>query len=186
MRNDLSRILSDESTTLSRTLRNLIGNLLAELRMWNEKFKQIEDNLKLMAKADPNCTRLLKIPGVGFHKKMQNTLQSVAQEFLAPGLVQKSFQCHADRGHPVSANSFRNEYDGDTLQGVLNQIAAVSGRSPKKAFCDRGFRGWVSEGCTSIIISQTPSSEKTEHMKRKARRDFGRRSAIEGVFPLPE
>ena len=65
MRSDLSPILSDESTNLSRPLRNLIGNLLAELRMWDEKIKEIEENLKLMAKADPNCTRLLKIPGVG-------------------------------------------------------------------------------------------------------------------------
>ena len=82
----------------------------------------------------------------------------------------------------VGAKSFRNEYDGDTLQGVLNQVAAVSGRSPKKAFCDRGFRGRDAEGCTAIVIPQAPSPNATEHMKRKARKNFGRRSAIEPVI----
>ena len=82
----------------------------------------------------------------------------------------------------VGAKSFRNEYDGDTLQGVLNQVAAVSGRSPKKAFCDRGFRGRDAEGCTTIVIPQAPSPNATEHMKRKARKNFGRRSAIEPVI----
>ncbi|MBR4423908.1 MAG: IS5 family transposase, partial [Mailhella sp.] len=82
----------------------------------------------------------------------------------------------------VGAKSFRNEYAGDTLQGVLNQVAAVSGRSPKKAFCDRGFRGRDAEGCTTIVIPQAPSPNATEHMKRKARKNFGRRSAIEPVI----
>ena len=82
----------------------------------------------------------------------------------------------------VGAKSFRNEYDGDTLQGVLEQVKAISGRSPKKAFCDRGFRGRSVEGCTAIIIPQAPTTKTTEHFKRKARRDFGRRSAIEPVI----
>ena len=34
----------------------------------------------------------------------------------------------------VGAKSFRNEYDGDTLQGVLKQVTAVSGMSPEKPF----------------------------------------------------
>ena len=82
----------------------------------------------------------------------------------------------------VGAKAYRNEYDGDTLQGVLNHVAAVRGKSPKKAFCDRGFRGRKPEGCTTIIIPKAPSSKATEYSKRKARRDFGRRSAIEPVI----
>ena len=82
----------------------------------------------------------------------------------------------------VGARSFRNEYDGDTLQGVLQHVTAVRGKSPEKAFCDRGFRGRSVEGCTAIIIPQAPTSKTTEHFKRKARRDFGRRSAIEPII----
>lgn len=82
----------------------------------------------------------------------------------------------------VGAKSFRNEYDGDTLQGVLSHVSAVRGASPEKAFCDRGFRGRTTEGCTAIIIPQVPSRKTTEYSKRKARRDFGRRSAIEPVI----
>ena len=82
----------------------------------------------------------------------------------------------------VGAKSFRNEYDGDTLQGVLSQVAAVRGKSPEKVFCDRGFRGRDAEGRTAIVIPQPPSPNATEHMKRKARKNFGRRSAIEPVI----
>ena len=82
----------------------------------------------------------------------------------------------------VGAKSFRNEYDGDTLQGVLSHVSAVRGASPEKAFCDRGFRGRKTEGCTAIIIPQVPSRKKTKYSKRKDRRDFGRRSAIEPVI----
>ena len=38
------------------------------------------------------------------------------------------------------------------------------------------------EGCTAIILPQAPTSKTTEHFKRKARRDFGRRSAIEPII----
>ena len=33
--------------------------------MWDEKIEEIEKRLTQMAKADANCSRLLKIPGVG-------------------------------------------------------------------------------------------------------------------------
>ena len=82
----------------------------------------------------------------------------------------------------VGARSFRNEYDGDTLQGVLQHVTAVRGKSPEKTFCDREFRGRSVEGCAAIIIPQAQTSKTTEHFKRKARRDFGRRSAIEPII----
>ena len=40
----------------------------------------------------------------------------------------------------------------------------------------------MSEECTAVIIPQAPSTKTTEHKKRKARRDFDRRSAIEPVI----
>ena len=82
----------------------------------------------------------------------------------------------------VGAKSFRNEYDGDTLPEVLAQIASITGHSPEKALCDRGFRGRKKVGDTAIILPCTPPADATEHFKRKARKDFGRRSAIEPVI----
>ena len=82
----------------------------------------------------------------------------------------------------VGAKSFRNEYDGDTLQGVLSQVASVRGMAPEKAFCDRGFRGRGKTGETTIVLPSTPSPTATEHFRRKARKNFGRRCAIEPLI----
>lgn len=82
----------------------------------------------------------------------------------------------------VGAKSFRNEYDGDTLKGVLAQISAVRGHAPETAFCDRGFRGRKKVDGTAIVLPESPSPKTTEHFKRKARKNFGRRSAIEPII----
>ncbi|MDR2503936.1 MAG: hypothetical protein LBD82_06115, partial [Deltaproteobacteria bacterium] len=47
---------------------------------------------------------------------------------------------------------------------------------------DRGFRGRSSVGCTAIVLPESPSPKATEHFKRKARKNFGRSSAIEPVI----
>ena len=73
-------------------------------------------------------------------------------------------------------------YDGDTLPEVLSQIKAVRGTAPETAFCDRGFRGRKQVGETAIVLPDAPSPKASEYDKRKARKNFGRRSAIEPVI----
>lgn len=75
-----------------------------------------------------------------------------------------------------------NDYDGDTLKEVLPVVERVRGKVPETAFCDRGFRGRKRVGATSIVLPETPLPAATEHAKRKARKNFGRRSAIEPVI----
>ena len=83
----------------------------------------------------------------------------------------------------VGAKSFtRNEYDGNTLKDVLSHVAAIRGSAPKTAFCDRGFRGRKRVDDTAIELPESPSPKATEHFRRKARKNFGRRSAIEPVI----
>ena len=83
----------------------------------------------------------------------------------------------------VGAKSFaRNEYDGNTLTDVLAQVKDIRGSIPETAFCDRGFRGRKKVGGTSIVLPESPSPKASEHFKRKARKNFGRRSAIEPVI----
>ena len=83
----------------------------------------------------------------------------------------------------VGAKSFSsNVYDGDTLPEVLSQIEAVRGAAPATAFCDRGFRGRKQVGKTDILLPGTPSPNASEYDKRKARKNFGRRSAIEPII----
>ena len=83
----------------------------------------------------------------------------------------------------VGVKSFaQNEYDGNTLPSLLAQVNKLRGSDPLRAFCDRGFRGRKRIGSTAIILPEAPASHATEHAKRKARKDFGRRSAIEPVI----
>lgn len=83
----------------------------------------------------------------------------------------------------VGAKSFtRNEYDGNTLEKVLSQVTDIRGSAPETAFCDRGFRGRKRVGDTAIVLPESPSPKASEHFKRKARKNFGRRSAIEPVI----
>ena len=73
----------------------------------------------------------------------------------------------------------RNEYDGDTLKSILPQWEEVQGKAPERALCDRGFRGRKRVGNTAIVLPESPSPKACGHAKRKAHKDFGRRSAIE-------
>ena len=83
----------------------------------------------------------------------------------------------------VGAKSFiRNEYDDNTLKEVLSHVTGIRGSVPETAFCDRGFRGQKKVGDTSIVLPESPSPKATEHFKRKARKNFGHRSAIEPVI----
>ena len=83
----------------------------------------------------------------------------------------------------VGAKSFTNNvYDGDTLKEILPQIQSVRGKIPEISFCDRGFRGRKRVGETIIAMPKVAPSDTSAYAKRKARKDFGRRSAIEPVI----
>jgi len=83
----------------------------------------------------------------------------------------------------VGAKSFTaNVYDGDTLKEILPQIEAVRGKAATTSFCDRGFRGRKRVGVTTIVMPAAAPVGASTYAKRKARKDFGRRSAIEPVI----
>jgi len=83
----------------------------------------------------------------------------------------------------VGAKSFsHNPYDADTLKEILPQIEAVRGKVPVTAYCDRGFRGRKRVAGTAIVLPEAPGPKTSEYGRRKARYNFGRRSAIEPVI----
>jgi IS5 family transposase len=83
----------------------------------------------------------------------------------------------------VGVKSFStNAYDGDTLKEVLPQIEKARGRVARTAYCDRGFRGRKRVGQTAIVLPEASRPDASPYAKRKARKNFGRRSAIEPVI----
>lgn len=80
----------------------------------------------------------------------------------------------------VGALGFRNEYDGHTLEKALGQTTRLTGRTPKTATVDRGYKGKSTIGETVVQIPK-PFNQKitTRYQQTKLKRSFRRRAAIE-------
>lgn len=87
-----------------------------------------------------------------------------------------------DTGVIVGALGFRNEYDGHTLESVLEQVERLVGKSPKQAKVDRGYRGKKIIGETEILIPSNPSKSKSYYQKRKLSEAHRKRAGIEPVI----
>jgi len=83
----------------------------------------------------------------------------------------------------VGAKSFRNEYDGHTLEPSLQQVEKLTGNAPRTASVDRGYRGITQIGNTQVQIPK-PFNDKKQSKYRQCqlKRSFKRRAAIEPVI----
>lgn len=86
-----------------------------------------------------------------------------------------------NNGIIVGACNALNAYDGHTLEGTLSQIKRLVGQAPKTAFCDRGFKGNDRVLETAIVRPEAPKPGASEYEKRKAKKNFRMRSAIEAT-----
>lgn len=82
----------------------------------------------------------------------------------------------------VGALSFRNEYDGHTLEKALEQTSRLTAKAPTTATVDRGYRGISHVGDTQIIIPKSFVKSLTKYKQSKLKKHFKRRAAIEPVI----
>ena len=83
----------------------------------------------------------------------------------------------------LGAMTFKtNVYDGHTLVDVLDQVEQLTGKRPKTATVDRGYKGKQMVRATKINIPKPPLKRDTEYEKRKKRKHFRRRAAIEPII----
>lgn len=82
----------------------------------------------------------------------------------------------------VGAKSFRNEFDGNTLQESLEQILELKESKVKTATVDRGYRGQKEVDGISIQIPKPFTKKQTDYEKKKLRKAHSRRAAIEPVI----
>jgi IS5 family transposase len=83
----------------------------------------------------------------------------------------------------VGAMGFRNEYDGHTLEGALDQHEKMSGKRAKSATVDRGYRGKTRIGETTISVPKPFNNMKlSQYQQTKLHKGFKRRAAIEPVI----
>lgn len=83
----------------------------------------------------------------------------------------------------IGALSFSNNpYDTDTLDPQLRQVERLTGRLPKTAIADRGYRGKKKILGTEIRIPGKLPAYATNYQKQKARKYFRARAGIEPVI----
>ena len=83
----------------------------------------------------------------------------------------------------LGAMTFKtNVYDGHTLPAVLEQTEQLTGKRPKTATVDRGYKGRQMVGETKINMPKPPLKKDTQYQKRKKRKHFKRRAAIEPII----
>ncbi|PBC69134.1 hypothetical protein BGX14_1526 [Fibrobacter sp. UWS1] len=81
----------------------------------------------------------------------------------------------------VGAVSFRDEYDGHTIDDTLDHVEQMLGFRPSQAACDRGYRGQKESGTTKIVIPDVPKKNATYYQKKKAHKLFCKRAGIEPI-----
>ncbi len=83
----------------------------------------------------------------------------------------------------VGALAFEdNRYDGDTLPQALKQTEALTGKLPKVAIADRGYRGRSQVRTTTILTPKPPKKKDTLTTQRKMKQRFRKRAGVEGTI----
>lgn len=75
--------------------------------------------------------------------------------------------------------SFRNEYDGYTIESFLEQVERLTGRKIKVLAGDRGYRGKKEINGTRIINPDAPKKSDSRYKRSKKHKLFYKRAGIE-------
>lgn len=155
--NDIARKLAPETKT----------KLNKELELYSRAVNQKRtDKNKIYSLHEPEVFCIAKGKE---HKKYEFGNKVAFAQTITDGII-------------VGAQNAFNEYDGNCLAPLIDQVETITGKRPERAFCDRGFRGKTDIGGTWIEMPDTPRKHATAHYKRKAQSKFKRRSAIEAVI----
>ncbi len=87
-----------------------------------------------------------------------------------------------DTGVVVGAMGFRNQYDGHTLEPVLDQVKKLTGLLPKRAKVDRGYRGKKRIKDTEILVPSPPKKSMSYYLRKKLSQAHKKRAGIEPVI----
>lgn len=79
----------------------------------------------------------------------------------------------------LGACSFRNEYDGHTIEKSMEQVQRLTGKIINRLAGDRGYRGKKEINGTQILIPSTPKAKDTYYQRMKKHKLFCKRAAIE-------
>ena len=143
-----------------KKLRTIAGRLLRELQR----------NLGENHKYDEQINIFVRV--VGQKRSDKNKIYSIHEPEVQS--IVRSIT-----GLILGALSFRNEYDGHTIEDSLKQVERLTGRKVNDLAGDRGYRGKKEVNGTRILIPDTPKADDSYYKKRKKRELFCKRAGIE-------
>ena len=168
----------------AKKLKTIAGRLTRELRrkLPEEVVSNYEEEIKIFEKVlsqkkgDNNKIYSLHEPNVYCMSKGKAHKRFEFGSKVSLVLTKNS-------GIAVGAMNFeKNIYDGHTLPEVLEQTKRLTGKEPKTAIVDRGYRGVSKVGETEIKRPKPPKKDATPYEKTKERKRFRRRAAIEAII----
>lgn len=178
---------SKEASAAQRKLKTIAGRLVRELernlstareevqQRYAEKIRLYHRVLE-QKRHDKNKIYSLHEPHVACFAKGKDNKKYEFGSLAALAVTAQS-------GIIVGAKNFSTHpHDSKTLAPLLEQVKVMTGREPKQALTDEGFRGVLKVGETEILrphqlIRSTHAD--TPAKKRRARKFFSRRAAIE-------
>jgi IS5 family transposase len=110
---------------------------------------------------------------------------------IAKGKVAKKFEFGSKVSVAISkdgnivlgvVNYTGNPHDSKTVEDTLKQVEKLTGQRPEEAIVDRGYQARKDINGTRIIKPDILKSTATAYEKRKMRRYFKRRAAIEPII----
>jgi IS5 family transposase len=168
----------------AKKLKTIAGRLTRELR------RKLSDKLLLKYELELQLFEEVLSQQKGDKNKIYS-LHEPKVYCMSKGKAHKRFEFGSkvsivltkNNGIAVGAYNFEeNIYDGHTLPKVLEQTERLTGKEPKVAIVDRGYRGISNIGNTEIIKPKKPKKKATPYEKIKARKRFRRRAAIEPII----
>ena len=160
-----------------------------ELKL-TQRFRGKAHSKKKVAKAD---RRMRTIAGV-LVRELQRELPADSEYRPHLELCMKFIKGELIDGHKIyslvrlwngiiiGALSFRNEYDGHTIDKAKEQVDRIYGRKVKYLAGDRGYRGQQTSGETEILIPHVPKAADSTYTKAKKHKLFRKRAGIEPVI----
>ena len=167
----------DKALKADRKLRTIAGRLLRELK------RNLGDN--------HDYDKLLGIFETILSQKRNSrkkiySIHEPEVQCISKGKEHKKYEfgnkvsiIRSATGIILGAMSFRNEYDGHTIEASLEQVERLTKRKIKILAGDRGYRGKKEICGTKILIPDAPEKSDSRYQRLKKHKLFCRRAGIE-------
>lgn len=160
-----------------RRLRTIAGRLVRELK------RNLGDNHDYDALLDL-FEKVLAQHRYSSHKIY--SLHEPEVQCISKGKEHKKYEfgnkvsiIRSSTGIILGTKSFRNEYDGHTIEESLSQVERLTGKKIQRLAGDRGYRGKKEVNGTQILIPDTPKKKDSYYIRRKKHKLFCKRAGIE-------